>query len=54
LARIDTSNDDPVSLAPPRRPEGGWELPEQLRYLERLTPRTPPEPMAIAPRSGWR
>jgi uncharacterized protein (TIGR02996 family) len=41
------------SLAPPREPKG-WELPEQLRYLEKLAPRTPPEPMAMAPRRGWR
>ena len=32
----------------------GWELPEQLRYLEKLTPRTPPVPMAMEPRGGWR
>jgi hypothetical protein len=41
------------SFAPPPS-SGGWELPEQLRYLEKLTPRTPPEPMAMPPRSGWR
>jgi hypothetical protein len=41
------------SLAPPPS-SSEWELPAQLRYLERLTPRTPPEPMAMMPRSGWR
>ena len=40
-------------FASPPKP-GTWELPEQLRYLEKLTPRTPPEPMAMAPRGGWR
>jgi len=44
------------SLAPPPR-RGDWELPEQLRYLEKLAPRTPPEPLAMAPvtprRGGW-
>lgn len=36
------------------RPPSSWELPEQLRYLEKLTPRTPPEPWVLAPRGGWR
>jgi uncharacterized protein (TIGR02996 family) len=36
------------------RPPGTWELPEQLRYLEKLTPRTPPAPWVMAPRGGWR
>jgi hypothetical protein len=38
--------------APPK--PSTWELPEQLRYLEKLTPRTPPAPMVMAPRGGWR
>jgi hypothetical protein len=38
----------------PHPRSGIWELPEQLRYLEKLTPRTPPEPMAMPPRGGWR
>lgn len=41
-------------LTSPRPRSGAWELPEQLRYLEKLTPLTPPEPMAMAPRGGWR
>ncbi len=41
------------TFAAPRKP-GTWELPEQLRYLEKLAPHTPPEPMAMAPRGGWR
>ncbi len=41
------------AFASPRRPSA-WELPEQLRYLEKLTPRTPPEPWVMAPRGGWR
>lgn len=39
-----------AAFAAPRTPRM-WELPPQLRYLEKLTPRTPPEPMAMAPRS---
>jgi hypothetical protein len=43
-----------ASAAAPPREFKAWELPEQLRYLEKLTPRTPPVPMAMEPRSGWR
>jgi len=38
----------------PKPVKSAWELPEQLRYLEQLAPRTPPEPMAMPPRGGWR
>lgn len=43
-----------ASVSAPPRARTPWELPEQLRYLERLTPRTPPPPMAMPPRGGWR
>lgn len=42
-------------LAAPRPPKAPWELPAQLRYLERLAPTRPAQPLAILPmgRRRW-